>query len=66
MKKRFKVTVTLTFDADNVVLAKAIAAQGKSIAIGEWSKHSSRSEVAALMQTLRPDIAWTGPEEVIE
>lgn len=65
MKKRFKVTLTFLFDADNIVLAKAIAAQGKSIVVGEWSKHRDRSEMAAMMQELRPDVTWDGPEEVL-
>lgn len=65
MKKRFKLTVTFTFDAPNLALAHAIAAQGKSIAIAEWTKHHEKSEIAAIVQELRPDIAWDGPEEVL-
>lgn len=65
MKKRFKLTVTFVFDAPNLALASAIAAQGKSIAIAEWTKHREKSEVAAIVQELRPDITWDGPEEVL-
>lgn len=64
-KKRFKVTLTFAFDAHNIVLAKAIAAQGKSLIIGEWSKHRVRSALAAMMLELRPDVTWDGPEEVL-
>lgn len=64
-KKRYKLTLTFQFDADNIVLAKAIAAQGKAIVVGEFSKHRDRSEVASMIQELRPDVSWDGPEEVL-
>lgn len=64
-KKRYKVTLTFVFDADNIVLAKAVAAHGKAIIVGEFSKHRDRSEVASLLQELRPNVSWDGPEEVL-
>lgn len=64
--KRYKVTLTFVFDAQNIVLAKAIAAQGKAIITGEFAKHRDRSEVASLIQELRPNVMWDGPEEVLK
>lgn len=65
MKKRFRVTITVLFDAESTVLANAIVAQGKSIIIGEFTKHRSQSVVASLVQELRPDVQYDGPEEVL-
>lgn len=65
MMKRYKVTVTFTFDASNLALAQLIVVQGKSIIIGEWTKRAAQSEVASLIQELRPEVSYDGPEEIL-